>query len=93
MKLQTKGRQFYDPGLVPVQNIAASDWEASFDGGETWFAPTDYPNEQPRWLVAGPDADPGTAVVVITADTVRPQLRVDNPPELLVVDGPYIWLV
>ena len=93
MKLDREARQFYDPGPMTEPASAAANWEASFDGGETWLAPTDILNDRPRWLVAGPDAEVGSAAVVITQDTLRPQLRLTTPPELIVVHAPYIWLV
>ena len=93
MKLDREARQYYDPGPTPIPDVAADSWEASFDDGDTWFQPSDVMNDRPRWLVAGPDVEKGDAVATIIDDTLRPRLRLAIPPELLVVDGPYIWLV
>lgn len=86
--------------------IAAADWEASFDGGTTYMpanvltlaAPwtdtdgvTHEPGDLSEWLVAGPDAEVGSAVAVITAST-DPLVRAIDNPEIIVREAPQIYL-
>jgi hypothetical protein len=93
VKLEAEAKQFYDPNPVATPPVDAGAWEASFNDGATWVAPTDVTEGRPRWLVAGPESDTTGAAAVITQSTLRPRLRVSNPPEMVVLEGPYIWLV
>lgn len=93
MILPRYARRFYK--LVVDADDPDPTWEASFDNGATWVTgePFTDPDEGAawRWLVAGPDADPGLAVAVITA-SVTPKLRDVDSTEIEGVDGRRIWL-
>ena len=93
MELSPLGKELYDPGPSTEPEVDPATWQASFDGGDTWEAPTDTEGGRPKWLVAGPDSDdPSDAVAVIT-QTTRPLLRVNDNPEVIVANGPYIYVV
>lgn len=88
MRLHPTGREYYDPG--PATEPAVTAWEASFDGGDTWHAPTTVDDGRPLWLIAGPNADPDAQVLAVVDRTVRPLLRATDTPELLVQRGPVV---
>lgn len=90
MRLDRHGREYYKPGVTTDPAVDPTDWEASFDGGETWVAAIDD-GGQAAWLVAGPDAAAGTAVAVITR-SVTPKVRLLDNPEIVVRDAPGISL-
>ena len=92
MKLARHARKFYRLELTTDPPVAASAWEASFDDGATWDQATVIDGTS-AWLVAGPDADPGTAVAVLT-ESVTPLLRAIDSPEILDGEGeaPKIYL-
>lgn len=92
MKLERDAKQYYDPGPQTTPAVDPAVWYASFDGGDTWFPSSVIESGRPKWLVAGPDAETSGAVAVIDEDTVRPRLRAVDVPEIIVIDGPYIWL-
>lgn len=89
MKLTSLGRETYAVAIGTLTSsgdpIAADAWEASFDGGTNWHAAT-ADGEYSTWLVAGEDADPGTAVAVLTS-TVIPIARAIDEPEILIDDA------
>lgn len=87
MYLKKLAREFYNLSIATVP--AVSGWEASFDGGATW-KPGEVVGGKVRWLVAGADADPGTATVLTTS--VKPLLRVTDNPEIIVRDAPTIYI-
>lgn len=88
MIIHRHSREFYR--LEIVTEPAVTGWEASFDGGTTWDAST-VVDGFPAWLVAGTAAAVGTAVAVL-ADSVTPLLRVIDTPEIVVREGPKIFV-
>lgn len=103
MLLKRSAREFYHVALTATTEagdpVAADDWEASFDGGTTWFPAEAHTHDDgdgdvtySSWLVAGPDVAQGGAVAVITGSLV-PQMRLNDNPESVVRDGPRISLV
>lgn len=90
MQLARYARKYYKLDITTEPPVAA--WEASFDKGETWLPQTTV-DTYPAWLVAGPDADPGTAVAVLSESTT-PWLRAIDNPEILDVEdkAPRIYL-
>lgn len=92
MKLERAAKQYYDPGPQTSPAVDPAIWYASFDYGDTWSPPSVVEGGRPKWLVAGPEAEPSGAVAVIDLETTRPMLRAVDVPEIIVIDGPYIWL-
>lgn len=91
MQLARYARKYYKLQIDTEPAVTA--WEASFDHGETWQPQTTV-DTYPAWLVAGPDADPGTAVAVLQ-ESVTPWLRAVDNPEILDVEdkAPRIYLI
>lgn len=87
MYLKAAAREFYSLAIVTEPAVAA--WEASFDGGTTFVA-GEVDGANTRWLLAGPDADPGTATVLTV--TVYPLLRAVDNPEIVVRDAPRVYV-
>lgn len=87
MKLNRHAREYYAITITTEPDV--DGWEASFDGGETWVE-ADTSGDGFRWLVAGPDADPGTAAVV--SRDIAPLVRVIDTPEIVVRNAPPIEL-
>jgi hypothetical protein len=88
MYLKRIAREYYS--LAIVTDPAVASWEASFDGGTTFVA-GEVDGANTRWLLAGPDADPGAAIVI--AATVTPSVRATDAPEVIVRDAPRVWLI
>ena len=89
MNLPASGREFYALRITTTPSVTG--WEASFDGGDTYVAGVEDDGVT-RWLVAGPDADEGDAVAVIPAAGVRPRVRVEDDPEIIVRTAPRIYV-
>lgn len=90
MKIHRHGREHYD--VQPVTDPPLSAWEASFDRGTSWVAGTALTGADAgwfRWLVAGPSADPGTAVV-LPVGTHAPLARAVDTTEIVVRTLPNI---
>lgn len=88
MNLRPDAREWYTLEITTTPTVTT--WEASFDGGDTYVASTTVGADGYfRWLVAGPDADPGTAEVLPLAVTV-PLVRSTENPELIVRSAPKI---
>lgn len=90
MRLHPRGREYYKLQIT-TQPAVVAGWEASFDGGNTWFAGTDAGGGVTQWLVAGPQATLGAAVVQLAASTV-PMIRCLENPEVIVERAPKINL-
>lgn len=91
MNLSRYARLYYKVAVTTDPQV--TDWEASFDNGQTWVAgtPVEGVANGFQWLVAGPNAEVGTAVAVIMS-SVTPLLRDVDTTEILVEDAPRIWL-
>lgn len=101
MELSHHGRAFYalqitttaSDGTTPIELDA---WEASFDGGLTWHNTTvrELDGEDwSTWLLAGEDAEQGSAVAVISRP-VAPLIRAIDSPEIVIAeDAPTVRLV
>lgn len=88
MRLRPNAREWY--ALELATEPAVTGWEASFDAGVTWVASTAVGTDGYfRWLVAGPDADPGTAIV-LPVGTTQPLVRAVENPEIVVRGAPQI---
>jgi hypothetical protein len=87
MYLKRTAREYYS--LAIVTDPAVASWEASFDGGTTFVA-GEVDGANTRWLLAGPDVDPGTATVL--AASVHPMVRAADTPEIVVRDAPWVYL-
>ncbi len=84
MKLPSNGREYatWTATGVPGGGVL----EAQFNGTGDWHTlEEDTPGEY-RLLVAGPDADPGTAVV-LTAGRNTIEIRLTDNPEIVVRSG------
>lgn len=88
MKLPRNGREYAEWTVegVPVGGVL----EARFNGTGDWHVLSEA-NGAHRLLVAGPDADPGTAVV-LTADRNDVEIRLTDLPEIVVRGGGQIRL-
>lgn len=93
MKLHTQEQVFYTlPNLSattpsgPVV-VAVDRWEASFDGGDTWYASQAHPDlpTAPAWLIRGAHypgpADTGPASGVLISRSTVPLIRLRDMPE------------
>jgi hypothetical protein len=92
MNLRRNAREFYTLEITTEPEVTS--WDASFDNGSTWDAGTPATLDGAdvhRWLVAGDDADAGTAVAVLTT-SVRPLIRATDTPEVIVRAAPRIYL-
>lgn len=92
MNISRHGREHYDINITTTPPITA--WEASFDQGATWVTGTALTGEDVgwfRWLIAGPDADPGTAIV-LPLGSCTPLGRGIDTPEIVVRDLPRITI-
>lgn len=81
-ELDAHGRENYRVIITTTPQL--TNWEASFDGGDTWIAGTPDTRTPPtantwQWLLAGERADPTGAVAVITASFTPHVRAVDNP--------------
>lgn len=90
MILSTYGREYYAVAITTLPATDPTDWEASFDGGATFFDATSV-NGNSAWLVAGPSADATGAVAVLTRPIV-PKVRLIADPEVVVRSAPRINL-
>ena len=92
MQLNRAAREYYRLHVTTDPAVTAP-WEASFDGGQTWYAGTDPGGDtgDVMWLVAGPDAEQGPAVAVLTG-TVRPMLRAIDNPEIVIAERGVPWI-
>ncbi|HEX8489365.1 MAG TPA: hypothetical protein VF642_12525 [Propionibacteriaceae bacterium] len=88
MILSPYAREWYRVEIATEPAVAT--WEASFDGGTTWEDQT-LIEGLPAWLIAGTNADPGAAVAVL-AGSVAPLLRAVDTPEIVVREGPKIYV-
>lgn len=86
MRLHHDAREYYRLEIITDPVVAA--WEASFDDGDSWHASTSI-DGLPAWLVAGPDAEQGTAVAVITSRAL-PLIRATDNPEIIVRRAPSV---
>ena len=84
MKLPRNGREYakWDVEGVPVGGTL----EARFNGAGSWHTLELVDGTTHRLLVAGPDADPGTAVV-LSADRNDVEIRLTDFPEIVVRNG------
>jgi hypothetical protein len=73
------------PGVIQVRFTATSEWE------DTEWVGTGS-SRTAIILVAGPDADPGTAVV-LPVGSYTPQLRLIDDPEIVIRTAPSVILV
>ena len=91
MELHRNAREYYALSIVSTPPVV-NGWEASFDEGVTWVSgiQDDVDETLWRWLVAGPDATPGDAVVL--EGTVAPMIRVLDTPEVIVEDAPKVYV-
>jgi hypothetical protein len=96
MQLSRFGREYYELQIATTSNtgspIPADGWEASFDRGVTWIAATVVTHDAAdwsAWLVAGVDAEEGSAVAVLSA-SVSPLVRAVDNPEIVVRSAPRI---
>jgi hypothetical protein len=96
VNLNRSGREYYSLAITTTASsgspIPASGWEASFDGGTTWFAATvitENSVDYSAWLVAGDRAAVGTAVAVLST-TTSPLVRATDNPEIVVRSAPII---
>lgn len=95
MKLNRAERDYYAVRITTSPPLEG-DWEASFDGGETWVPGSLDEDSFSTWLVAGPDydaaavnEDPGDTQAVITRN-MKPLLRLAADPVLILDKGPSI---
>lgn len=98
MQLNRHGREYYELQITTTTSsgdpIPADGWEASFDNGVTWVAATVVTHDTTdwsAWLVAGPNAEVGAAVAVIT-ESLIPLVRTTDNPEIVVDYAPKILL-
>jgi hypothetical protein len=92
VELHREGREYYKLKITTIPALAAGAWEASFDAGTTWPVASvisDVTGDYSAWLVAGEDAEPGTAVAVISHDTY-PIVRAVDTPEIVARNAPAI---
>lgn len=87
MKLQPTGRDHYRLGIQT--SPAVNSWEASFDEGTTFEAPTPD-GELFSWLVQGPDAPGGVDAITLPRGRTTPVLRAVDGQVIVVRDGPPI---
>lgn len=98
MRLLPGGVERYRPRPTTDPAIAASQWQASFDGGLTWVnasVQTDLiPAGEPTWLLAHATvaSPPVGATVMPDLEWVIPAIRFANDPELIVRAGPVVYL-
>lgn len=98
MRLNPNAREYYELQITTTATdgnpIPASGWEASFDKGVTWYAATVITHDAvaySAWLLAGIDADPGTAVMVLPANArIVPLVRAVDNPEIVVRQAPTV---
>lgn len=91
MRLNVHGRKFYT--LQIDTEPAVDDWEASFDGGETWVPGVTSTIDgvtATRWLLAGPLAPVDDELATVIADGVEPMVRATSTAEVLVEVAPFI---
>lgn len=82
MKLDRAAREWYTLEITTTPAVAS--WECSFNGGTSYVASTTVGSDGFfRWLVAGPDATPGTATVLPLGRT-HPVIRATDNPEIIV---------
>lgn len=96
MHLEPKARKYYQVKIV-TEPEAPGTWEASFDGGATWETGEEGSTDIWRWLIAGPEFDPeGEAdadYIELEAAPYTPVLlKLGVDPEVLVLDGPTIYI-
>lgn len=98
MRLDRHARENYELQIATTASdgdpIAAGEWEASFDGGENFVAATVITHDTEdwsAWLLAGPDAEVGTSVAVLSR-SMRPLVRAVDNPEIIVRDAPRVVL-
>jgi hypothetical protein len=83
--LSRHGREHYDQLIETDPPLLA--WEASFDGGTTWWAGTALAPAEPgwyRWLIAGDRAAVGAAVAQLAVGEHQPLARAAGNPEIVV---------
>lgn len=82
MKLSRYGRENLKMTITTEPPL--TDWEASFDGGQNWIAGTPEEDGQTWWLVAGPNVEQGSAVVVLARGSHPVMVRAIDNPEIIV---------
>lgn len=90
MNLNPHGREYYEVGITTDPTTAPTDWEASFDSGDTWVAAIDVGGHA-AWLVEGAAAPAPAAGVVLTVG-VQPLVRLTDNPEVIVRSAPRIYI-
>lgn len=89
MHLEPQARRWYWLDITTLPGgVSPTDWWASFDGGVTWHRAVDR-DGSPAWLVAGPLAEQGAAVVVL-AQSTQPRVRLTAGEEIEVELTPFI---
>lgn len=83
MNLPRDGREYVSWPIAGQPDDAT--FEITFDHGETWL-PMETTETGARILVAGPDADAGSATV-LPAGRNRPEIRLTDNPEIIVRSG------
>lgn len=87
MQLHPLAREYY--ALTIATDDDVTGWQASFDHGTTWHAgDTSEDDGRTRWLLAGPDADTGDAIVI--SASVVPLVRAIDNPEIIVRKAPRV---
>lgn len=90
MILKPGGKEYYTLVLTTNEDdVLTTDWEASFDAGETWTAASDLEGKS-AWLVCGPDADDTNAIVI--TDIARTLVRLIDGPEDIRRDAPPVYI-
>lgn len=92
MFLPPNGSEYYDQTIITAPQL--TDWEASFDGGQTWVAAVTDPadNTHYRWLVKGPNCPQAdSSATLLSADT-QPLIRAIGTPEVIIRKPSYIYL-
>lgn len=91
MRLTPEGVELYALAITTDPDVGPDQWQASFDGGDTWHA-AQVVDGRSAWLVAGyAAADPGDAVAVITS-SMRPKVEYTESPSVFVRYPPAITL-
>lgn len=83
MRLHPLGVEYYKLTIATDPATSTTDWEASFDSGETWTAATDVDGAS-AWLVAGHDAESPDPSAIVLPTSARPLVRLIDNPEVVV---------
>lgn len=95
MDLEPQARKYYQLKIV-TNPVVSGTWSASFDDGATWVLGESQPDNNWRWLVAGPTFDETNAVVAdyttIREPVTQVLIRLEGNPEVLVEEASTIYL-